>query len=156
MNYDTDIFSARTTPSDHVVPSSHRCAGVAVGSSDGSFLEQSHKLPHGVRDREFCFAFNKNVQLGVLAGTRLLASRVETALGGDGRSGSFEDLGHVRTVGNGPPSFLCFGNVISICSRQGQKVEGEFKGKQRTGKVVDLQCGVERPGIRAAVVNGYS
>lgn len=92
---------------NHVVATSHGCPCVAVRRRDGALLQQSHQLAHGVRHGQLRLSFNKNIQLGVLAGPRHLARRIEAALCSDGCTRGLQDLGHVRSVGDGPPSFFC-------------------------------------------------
>lgn len=92
---------------DHIVPPTSRCARVTIRGSNGPLLQQPHQFTHSGGDRDFGLALDQNIQFGILAGARLLASCVETALRGDRCTGGFQDLGNVCAVGNGPTSFFC-------------------------------------------------
>lgn len=91
---------------NYIVPSTSRGSGIAIGSSDGPFLQQPHQLAHGVRDHHLRVAFHKDVQLRVLSSLGLLAGAVEAAFRGDGCSRRFEDFGDVGAVRDGPAGFF--------------------------------------------------
>ena len=70
-------------------------------------LQKLHQLPHRVRHCHLCLALNKNIQLRVLSWSRLFACSVVASLRSNRRASRFQNLGHVRPVGNCPSCPFC-------------------------------------------------
>jgi len=92
---------------DYVVAAAGRRPGIAVCSSNCALLEQSHQLPHGVRDHHLGISLDKNIQFRVFSSLRFFTRSIKATLGSDGCPRGFQDFGDVRTIGDGPSSFLC-------------------------------------------------
>lgn len=118
------IFARRKAVLNNAVTSTCWRTRVAIGSGNGTLLQQTHELTHRVGDGNLSLALNKNVQLGILVGTRLFASGIETALGGDGSGRGFQDFGDVRAVGDGPTSFLCKWEIMLVRIHEQSAVYG--------------------------------
>lgn len=93
---------------DNIIPPARGCSGITIRGSNGSFFQESHELPHGVRNHKLSVTFNQDIQFRVLAGLWFLASCVEATFRRDRSAGGFENFGHVGTVGNSPSCFLCY------------------------------------------------
>jgi len=92
---------------DNIVTTTSRRPSITVRSSDSTLFQQPHKLPHSICNHDLSITLHQDIQLRILASLWLFAGGVEAPFGCDRRASRFQNLGDVRTVGDGPTSFLC-------------------------------------------------
>lgn len=91
---------------NHAIATTGWLTCITIGGGNSALLQQTHELPHGVCDGNLRLTLDKNIKLGILVRPGLLARGIKAALGGDGGSGSLQNFGDIRAIGDGPTSFL--------------------------------------------------